>query len=124
MLDKIYYLALFLIAICIFCGFVFAWSTRSPMALTLTVSALVICLGFHTLESSVATSKDELLSGTRDFTQCEFIDQQSAENSDLGYPVVVLVCDDGQQVVDAGIYTQQLMQKQDCDPDSELKSCH
>ncbi len=39
MLEKIYYLALFLIAICIIRGFVFAWSRRSPLALTLTISA-------------------------------------------------------------------------------------
>ncbi len=31
MLEKIYYLALFLIAICIIRGFVFAWSRRSPL---------------------------------------------------------------------------------------------
>ncbi len=43
------------------CGFVFAWRRRSPMALTLTISALVICIAFHTLENSVATGKDELL---------------------------------------------------------------
>ncbi len=61
MLEKIYYLALFLIAVCIICGFVFAWRRRSPMALTLTISALVICIAFHTLENSVATGKDELL---------------------------------------------------------------
>ncbi|EOT5430100.1 hypothetical protein VSS22_24760 [Klebsiella pneumoniae] len=124
MLEKIYYLALFLIAVCIICGFVFAWRRRSPMALTLTISALVICIAFHTLENSVATGKDELLPGARDFTQCELVDQQSAEISGFGYPVVVLICDDGQQIVDAGIYTQQLKQKQDCAPGSEVTSCH
>ncbi len=66
MLEKIYYLALFLIAICIIRGFVFAWSRRSPLALTLTISALVICLAFHTLDNSVATGMDQILSGTRD----------------------------------------------------------
>lgn len=124
MLDKIYNLTLFLIAICIIRGFIFAWNRRSPMALTLTTSGLVICLAFNTLESSVATGKDELLSGARDFTQCEVIDQQSAEISGLGYPIVVLLCNDGQQVVDAGIYTQQLKQKQDYEPCSEVISCH
>ncbi|EQA8301168.1 hypothetical protein ACYA5R_21480 [Klebsiella pneumoniae] len=61
MLEKIYYLALFLIAICIIRGFVFAWSRRSPLALTLTISALVICLAFHTLDNSVATGMDQIL---------------------------------------------------------------
>lgn len=114
MLEKIYYLALFLIAICIIRGFVFAWSRRSPLALTLTIGALVICLAFHTLDNSVATGMDQILSGTRDFTQCDFIDQQSAEISGRGYPVVVLMCDDGQQVVNADVYSRQLMQNQDC----------
>jgi hypothetical protein len=113
MLEKIYYLALFLIAICIIRGFIFAWSRRSPLALTLTISALVICLAFHTLDNSVATGMDQI-SGTRDFTQCDFIDQQSAEISGRGYPVVVLMCDDGQQVVNADVYSRQLMQNQDC----------
>ena len=124
MLEKIYYLALFLIAICIIRGFVFAWSRRSPLALTFTISALVICLAFHTLDNSVATGMDQILSGTRDFTQCDFIDQQSAEISGRGYPVVVLMCDDGQQVVNADVYSQQLMQNQDCNPPREVSSCH
>lgn len=124
MLEKIYYLALFLIAICIIRGFVFAWSRRSPLALTLTISALVICLAFHTLNNSVATSMDQILSGTRDFTQCDFIDQQSAEISGRGYPVIVLMCDDGQQVVNAYVYSRQLMQNQDCNTFRAVTSCH
>ncbi|EKB70518.1 hypothetical protein V2E84_005848 [Klebsiella variicola] len=124
MLEKIYYLALFLIAICIIRGFVFAWSRRSPLALTLTISALVICLAFHTLNNSVATSMDQILSGTRDFTQCDFIDQQSAEISGRGYPVIVLMCDDGQQVVNADVYSRQLMQNQDCNTFRAVTSCH
>ncbi|MBW5491173.1 hypothetical protein [Klebsiella pneumoniae] len=124
MLEKIYYLALFLIAICIIRGFVFAWSRRSPLALTLTISALVICLAFHTLNNSVATSMDQILSGTRDFTQCDFIDQQSAEISGRGYPVIVLMCDDGQQVVNAYVYSPQLMQNQDCNTFRAVTSCH
>lgn len=124
MLEKIYYLALFLIAICIIRGFVFAWSRRSPLALTLTISALVICLAFHTLNNSVATSMDQILSGTRDFTQCDFIDQQSAEISGRGYPVIVLMCDDGQQVVNADVYSRQLMQNQDCNKFRAVTSCH
>ncbi len=75
---------------------------------------LVICLAFHTLDNSVATGMDQILSGTRDFTQCDFIDQQSAEISGRGYPVVVLMCDDGQQVVNADVYSRQLRQNQDC----------
>ncbi len=74
----------------------------------------MICLAFHTLDNSVATGMDQILSGTRDFTQCDFIDQQSAEISGRGYPVVVLMCDDGQQVVNADVYSRQLMQNQDC----------
>lgn len=124
MLEKIYYLALFLIAICIIRGFVFAWSRRSPLALTLTISALVICLAFHTLNNSVATSMDQILSGTRDFTQCDFIDQQSAEISGRGYPVIVLMCDDGQQVVNADVYSRQLMRNQDCNTFRAVTSCH
>ncbi|HHG9056875.1 TPA: hypothetical protein ACPYXC_004734 [Klebsiella pneumoniae] len=124
MLEKIYYLALFLIAICIIRGFVFAWSRRSPLALTLTISALVICLAFHTLNNSVATSMDQILSGTRDFTQCDFIDQQSAEISGRGYPVIVLMCDDGQQVVNADVYSRQLMQNQGCNTFRAVTSCH
>lgn len=124
MLEKIYYLALFLIAICIIRGFVFAWSRRSPLALTLTISALVICLAFHTLNNSVATSMDQILSGTRDFTQCDFIDQQSAEISGRGYPVIVLMCDDCQQVVNADVYSRQLMQSQDCNTFRSVTSCH
>ena len=124
MLEKIYYLALFLIAICIIRGFVFAWSRRSPLALTLTISALVICLAFHTLDNSVATGMDQILSGTRDFTQCDFIDQQSAEISGRGYPVIVLMCDDGQQVVNADGYSRQLMLNQDCNTFRGVTSCH
>ena len=124
MLEKIYYLALFLIAICIIRGFVFAWSRRSPLALTLTISALVICLAFHTLNNSVATSMDQILSGTRDFTQCDFIDQQSAEISGRGYPVIVLMCDDCQQVVNADVYSRQLMQNQDGNTFRSVTSCH
>ncbi|WP_227660367.1 hypothetical protein, partial [Klebsiella pneumoniae] len=87
-------------------------------------SALVICLAFHTLDNSVATGMDQILSGTRDFTQCDFIDQQSAEISGRGYPVVVLMCDDGQQVVNADVYSRQLMQNQDCNTFRGVTSCH
>ncbi|KAB8131379.1 hypothetical protein [Raoultella ornithinolytica] len=114
MLEKIYYLALILIAFFITCGFVLAWCRRSPLALTLTISALVICLAFHSLETSVAVGIEEVSSGSRDFTQCTFIDQQGPEVSGLGYPIVVLMCDDGQHVIDARIYSQQLTHYQVC----------
>ncbi|WP_154974858.1 hypothetical protein [Klebsiella grimontii] len=120
MLEYIYYLTLILIAFFITCGFVFAWCRRSPLALTLTVSALVICLAFHSLETSVAVGKEAVLSGSRDFTQCTFIDQQGPEVSGLGYPIVVLMCDDGQHVIDARIYSQLLKQNQVCStPENE-----
>nr|QTX13842.1 hypothetical protein [Klebsiella pneumoniae] len=84
----------------------------------------MICLAFHTLNNSVATSMDQILSGTGDFTQCDFIDQQSAEISGRGYPVIVLMCDDGQQVVNADVYSRQLMQNQDCNTFRAVTSCH
>jgi hypothetical protein len=80
--------------------------------------------GFPYSDNSVATGMDQILSGTRDFTQCDFIDQQSAEISGRGYPVIVLMCDDGQQVVNADVYSRQLMQNQDCNTFRAVTSCH
>lgn len=123
MLEIIYYLALLLIAIFIAGGFVYAWCRRSPLVFTFTVSGMVICLAFHFLESSAAIGKDELYSVPRDFSQCAFLDQQPPEVSNLGYPIVELMCDDGLQTVDASIYNEQLKKLQACSPDAEEASC-